>query len=308
MSELTVIGDNTPREMVVISGKGGTGKTSLVASFASLAKTAVLADCDVDAADLHLVLSPTIRHREEFLCGHEAIIRQDDCVRCGTCLERCRFDAVRKTEGGAEEPDFWIDPIFCEGCGVCVACCPVQAVDFPERVAGEWFISDTRYGPMAHARLNAGGENSGKLVSKVREVAREIARERQVELVVVDGPPGVGCPVIACVSGASLVLVVTEPTLSGVHDLRRVLQLTRHFGIRTAVCINKWDLNPALTDEIESESHAAGCGVAGRVRYDRSVTFAQIQGKAVVELSDAASSPDVEALYYNTIALMNLGS
>ena len=284
-------------EIVVISGKGGTGKTSIVAAFAALAGNAVLADCDVDAADLHLLLTPTVRRREEFRCGHAAVIRQDDCIRCGACLARCRFEAVKMKGETAGEATFAIDAVSCEGCGVCVHACPVKAIDFPERVSGEWFVSDTRFGPLVHARLNPGGENSGKLVSQVRTTARELAGARQTSLVLVDGPPGVGCPVIASISGASRVLVVTEPTLSGAHDLRRVLELTRHFGIKTAVCVNKWDINTAQTEAIEADARACNARVAGRVRYDRRVTAAQLQARTAVEVADCAAGDDMRRVW-----------
>lgn len=308
------------KEIVIISGKGGTGKTSIVASFAALTGStgsrlrqgfvgqarpgphAVLADCDVDAADLHLVLAPTIRRREEFRCGHEAVIRQTDCIGCGACLARCRFGAVIRSDVKEDQQDehvFTIDPTSCEGCGVCVWACPVKAIDFPERVAGEWYVSDTRHGPMVHARLVPGGENSGKLVSKVREVARNLAEERQSDLVIVDGPPGVGCAVIASVSGASLVVVVTEPTLSGAHDMARVLELTRHFNIPAAVCVNKWDLNADMAGRIESDARQAGAAIAGRVRYDRAVTDAQVRNRAVVDLPGAAAGDDIKAVWEN---------
>jgi len=325
------------KEIVVISGKGGTGKTSLVASFAALAGSAVLADCDVDAADLHLVLSPTIRQREEFRCGHEAIIRQADCIGCGACLARCRFDAVMRVSGAdvpifrsdrtscencadvcvrscpvklkamiramqetcgqQNEHTFVIDSTACEGCGVCVWSCPVKAIDFRERLSGEWYVSDTRYGPLVHARLNPGGENSGRLVSKVREAARALAEARQAAFILVDGPPGVGCAVIASVGVASLVLVVTEPTLSGAHDLARVLELTRHFNIPTAVCVNKWDLNVEMTERIESSARQSGATIAGRVRYDRAVTAAQLRGLAVVETEAGLLAEDMRAVW-----------
>jgi len=291
-------------ELVVISGKGGTGKTSLVASFAALAGKAVLADCDVDAADLHLIMAPTLRKREDFWCGHEAAIRQKDCIQCGACLARCRFDAVRMTnsEGGSPTfPIFSIEPNACEGCGVCVWSCPVKAIDFPERLSGEWYVSDTRHGPMVHARLIPGGENSGKLVSKVKEAARALAVSNKAEFLLVDGPPGVGCAVIASISGASRVLIVTEPTLSGEHDMARVLELTRHFHIPAAVCVNKWDLNPEMTERIEAEARRAGAALAGRVRYDRGVTAAQLQGRAVVEVDTGPLAADIRAVW-NTIS------
>jgi MinD superfamily P-loop ATPase len=287
-------------ELVVISGKGGTGKTSLAASFAVLADQPVIADCDVDAADLHLVLSPRIKERHDFRGGHEAVIRQDDCIGCGACLAHCRFEAVKMNGKSAGEATFTIDPVSCEGCGVCVRFCPEQAIDFPERLCGEWMISETRCGPMVHARLGVAAENSGKLVSTVRREARRIAEEENHPLVIVDGPPGIGCPVIASVTGASLVLAVTEPTVSGEHDLERVLSLTRHFGMPAAVCVNKWDLNPEMTDRIEDKARRTGVRIAGRVRYDRSVTLAQMQERAVVEL-DAPAAADIRGLWESLI-------
>ncbi len=277
-------------ELVVISGKGGTGKTSVTASFAVLADRPVIADCDVDAADLHLVLSPQVKERHEFRAGHQAVIRQKDCSACGICAEYCRFDAVRKN-GKAQ---FFIDPVACEGCGVCVRFCPAQAIDFSERLCGEWMISDTRCGPMVHARLDVAAENSGKLVSTVRREARRIAEERNHSLIIVDGPPGIGCPVIASLTGATIVLAVTEPTVSGEHDLERVLSLTRHFNIPTAICVNKWDINPEMTERIEDKARQAGARIAGRIRYDRAVTLAQMQEKAVVEIK----APCVEDIQY----------
>ena len=284
------------RELVVISGKGGTGKTSLTASFAVLCKRPVIADCDVDAADLHLVLEPAVRARYDFFGGHEAVIRQEACERCGTCLDVCRFDAVRAANGADGRATYTVDPIACEGCAVCVHFCPEGAIDFPERRAGEWMISDTRCGPMVHARLGGAAENSGKLVSQVRREAARVAEEDGRDLVIVDGPPGIGCPVIASITGAALVLAVTEPTVSGEHDLKRVLSLARHFKVPAAVCVNKWDLNPELADGIEAKAREAGALVVGRVRYDRGVTQAQMQGRAVVETA-AASGEDIRRVW-----------
>jgi len=283
------------KELVIISGKGGTGKTSVTASFAVLAEKAVLADCDVDAADLHLVLKPDVRERHDFRSGHEADIREADCIGCGTCHDLCRFDAVRmhETQDGTRCA---VDPVACEGCGVCVRFCPQQAIDFPERLCGEWMVSDTRCGPMVHARLGVAAENSGKLVATVRQEARRIAEEQGRKLVIVDGPPGIGCPVIASLSGAAQVLVVTEPTVSGEHDLARVLKLAAHFGIPAAICVNKWDLNPEMTERIEKQAQTLGATVAGRIRYDRAVTQAQIQERAVVEI-DAPCAEDIRALW-----------
>jgi len=282
-------------EIVIVSGKGGTGKTSIAASFAVLAARAVIADCDVDAADLHLVLSPRVRERHEFWSGREAVIRREDCTGCGECAELCRFDAVKKNGhgGGAR---FVIDPVSCEGCGVCVRYCPEQAIDFPERLCGEWMVSDTRCGPMVHARLGIAAENSGKLVTMVRREARRLAAEQGRDLILVDGPPGIGCPVIASLTGASLVLAVTEPTVSGEHDLERVLSLTRHFNIPATVCVNKWDLNPAMAQRIEDRARESGARVVGRIAYNRDVTAAQMQERAVVEL-DTPVAAEIRALW-----------
>ena len=215
--------DEYMKELVVISGKGGTGKTSLTAAFAVLAGRSVIADCDVDASDLHLVLSPRVVERHEFRSGREAVILQSDCIGCGVCRRWCRFDAVNMGKNDRGETVFSIDPASCEGCGVCVRFCPAQVIDFPQRICGEWMVSETRCGTMVHARLGVAAENSGKLVSTVRGEARRIAEEQGQGLILVDGPPGIGCPVIASLSGASAVLVITEPTVSGEHDLGRVL-------------------------------------------------------------------------------------
>jgi len=286
------------KEMVVISGKGGTGKTSLTASFASLNRTSVIADCDVDASDLHLVLSPVIERQELFKSGHEAVIRKDDCIGCGTCRDKCRFDAVHEARRYGRASVFTIDPFFCEGCGVCVRFCPEEAIDFPERVCGEWMVAETRYGPMVHARLTPGAENSGKLVSTVKNEARRIAKERNMPWIIIDGPPGIACPVIASITGASLTLVVVEPTLSGVHDMERVLALTKHFNIPTFVCINKWELNPVIAGRIERGAKSAGASFAGMIGYDSSVTAAQIMGIPVVEYGGQAAQ-DIRKIWRN---------
>jgi len=284
------------KELVVISGKGGTGKTSLTASFAVLADRPVIADCDVDAADLHLILAPRVNEWHEFRSGHEAVIRPAVCIGCGACLAYCRFEAVRMNGRGAGEATFSIDPLSCESCGVCVRFCPVEAIDYPERVCGEWMVSETRCGPMVHARLGVAAENSGKLVATVRREARRIAEEEGHPLVLVDGPPGIGCPVIASVTGASLVLAVTEPTVAGEHDLERVLSLARHFTIPAAVCVNKWDLNAEMTERIENKAYQAGARVVGRIRYDRTVTLAQMQERTVVE-TDGPAAEDVRRVW-----------
>jgi len=282
------------KELVIISGKGGTGKTSVTAAFAVLAGQSVLVDGDVDAADLHLILQPQVRQRAEFRSGHIAIIRTDACIGCGNCQAQCRFDAIRPTKAGMA---FRVDAVGCEGCGVCVRSCPVKAIDFPERVIGEWYVSETRCGPMLHAHLKPGGENSGKLVTQIRAEARQQAQARDLPLLLLDGPPGIGCPVIASITGASQILVVTEPTCSGWHDLERVLGLARHFRVPAWICVNKWDINPAQTERIEKAAGGCGARIAGRIRYDRAVTDAQLKGCSFVESRTGAAAADLEAIW-----------
>ena len=284
------------KELVVISGKGGTGKTSLTASLAALAGDAVIADCDVDAADLHLLLSPKVLKVEEFRSGREAVIRPGDCIACDVCRDVCRYDAVRPVFENGRKAHYAVDAIACEGCGVCVRFCPEHAIDFPERVCGEYRIGETRFGPMVYAQLGIGAENSGKLVSTVRKEARAIADDGNARWILVDGPPGIACPVIASITGSSLALVVVEPTLSGIHDMQRVLELTRHFAVPTFVCVNKWELNPQMTQEIEAAALAAGVSLAGRIGYDRAVTDAQIRGLTVVEHGGRAAE-DIRAVW-----------
>jgi MinD superfamily P-loop ATPase len=284
------------RELVVISGKGGTGKTSLTASLAVLAEQLVVVDCDVDAADLHMLLVPQIRQKQPFYSGKEAIIRAEKCIGCGICQEYCRFAAVVKREsaGGLH---YSVDFAACEGCGVCVHFCPTEAIDFPERLSGDWMISETRVGPMVHARLGVAAENSGKLVTLVRREARAIAEREGHSLIISDGPPGIGCPVIASLTGASQVLVITEPTVSGEHDLGRVLGLARHFNLPAAICVNKWDLNPEMTKRIENKAHLTGARILGRIRYDPGVTQAMMQAKSIVE-TEIPAADDIKALWH----------
>jgi len=294
---------NSAKELVIISGKGGTGKTSIVASFAALAQSAVLADCDVDAADLHLVLEPTVVKREKFSGGSRARVMPERCTACGKCEEVCRFDAIYFDGPGNEKVNktYRVDPIACEGCGVCAWFCTDKAIEFGPVVNGEWFISDTRCGPMVHAKLGVAEENSGKLVSIVRRQAKKIAEDREADVVLIDGAPGIGCPVIASITGADLVLVVTEPTLSGLHDLQRVADLTRHFGIETLVCINKWDLNEEIASQIQTHARRRGLTVAGKVRYDRAVTEAQIQKKSLVEYQQNGAATETRELWAEVV-------
>ncbi len=270
------------KELVVISGKGGTGKTSLTAAFAGLAKGRVLCDADVDAADLHLLMAPRIRKRTDFFGGAMAVIRTGRCTQCGLCRELCRFDAISAS--------FVVDEIGCEGCGVCVDFCPEQAIDFPVKKCGQWFLSDTRFGPMVHARLGIAEENSGKLVSLVRRQARKLAETTASQLVLTDGPPGVGCPVIASIGGASALLIITEPTTSGAHDMARVAQLAQHFKVPAMVCVNKYDLNMAQTEAMEDFAREKGLTVLARIPFDPVFTRAMIHGKTLPEYDPASEA------------------
>jgi len=263
------------KELVVISGKGGTGKTSLMAAFASLAKNKALCDADVDAADLHLLTDPEIKERHDFQGGNTAVINPDKCTECGLCRDLCRFDAVSEA--------FKVDPIECEGCGVCVDFCPERAIDFPVNICGEWFISDTRFGPMVHARLGIAEENSGKLVTVVRQEAKKLAEKNKLDLLLTDGPPGIGCPVIASIGGATALLIVAEPTVSGLHDMERVAQLAAHFKVPGMVCVNKFDLNPEQTQAIEKLAKEIKVTVVGRIPFDPVFTKSMVQGKTIFE-------------------------
>lgn len=295
------------RQLVVISGKGGTGKTSLVASFAALAESAVLADCDVDAADLHLVVQPSLVTREDFLGGKCATIDCERCTDCGICEDLCRFDAIGPSSLSldSEPGNLTVDPIACEGCGVCEWFCAEGAIDLVPTTDGEWYLSETRFGPMVHARLGPAGENSGKLVSLLRSEAQKVASSRNMELVIVDGAPGIGCPVIASITGADLVLIVTEPTLSGLHDLERVIQLTNHFSIPTMMVVNRFDVNEEIATRAEKHAQRLGAGLAGRVRFDPAVTQAQIRAMPVVEHSNNGAAVDITAVWKNVVRVFD---
>ena len=287
------------KELTVISGKGGTGKTSIVASFAVLADSVVLADCDVDAADLHLVLQPKVKSRTDFTGGGIARIKSGYCTACGKCEELCLFDAIYYDgPGNGKYPKtFRVDPVACEGCSVCAWFCSENAIEFEPSINGQWFISETRHGPMVHAKLGIAQENSGKLVTIVRNAAKEIAERINLDTVIVDGSPGIGCPVIASLTGVDMVLAVTEPTLSGCHDLERVIKLAEHFKINIGVAINKWDLNEEMTGTIEKMTDEKDIEVFGRIRYDRAVTDAMVNGISVIEHTDSGASEDIKALW-----------
>jgi len=281
------------KELIVISGKGGTGKTSLLAAFTSLAENAVFCDADVDASDLHLIMNPVIRETHDFQSGNEPVILEEKCSQCGLCRDLCRWQAI--------STEFKVDPIACEGCGVCVYFCPEKAIDFPEKTCGQWFISDTRFGPMVHARLGLAEENSGKLVSLVRRQAQKVAEEKQAALILTDGPPGIGCPVIASIGGAAGLLIVTEPTVSGKHDMTRVADLAAHFEVPAMVCVNKFDINPEATREIERFSKDRRIPIVGRIPFDPLFIKSMIQGQTLFEYDGASRTGRVVAQIWEKV-------
>ncbi len=269
------------RELLILSGKGGTGKTTITAAFASLATNMVMCDADVDAADLHLLMDPAPKEMNDFKGGNLAVINPDKCSQCGLCIDLCRFEAI--------SDDYKIDGISCEGCGVCVDLCPEKAIDFPQQTCGRWFISDAKYGPMVHARLGIAEENSGRLVALIRKQASELAEKEHKDLIITDGPPGVGCPVIASLSGVAAVVIIAEPTVSGLHDMKRVSELAAHFKVPGIVCVNKYDLNHQKAEDIEQYTREKNIQVLDRIPFDSSFTKAMIQGKNIFEYDNSLS-------------------
>jgi len=288
------------REIVVISGKGGAGKTSMAGAFAHLAENAILCDLDVDAPDLHLLLDPQVRSEESFRSGNEAVIDPERCVGCGQCADLCRFDAVH-----GDGDVFRVDSLACEGCKVCVTLCPEQAIGFPEKHCGQWYVSDTRFGPMVHAQLFPGEENSGRLVTLLKQKARAMAEEQGLDLVLCDGTPGIGCPVISSMAGTDLAVIVTEPTPSGLHDLKRVAELCDRFRTKVAVLVNKWDVNPGMTGEIERWSVGKGYTLAGRFPHDRAVVDAMLERKVVTETDNPELSRIIKSSWAGVLALLD---
>lgn len=292
-------------KIAVASGKGGTGKTSLVGAFAALAERPVLADCDVDAADLPLLLDPSIGERHDFFGGKKAQIDTEQCRRCRRCQKVCRFGAVRVTmpRSSSDPPTVGIDPIACEGCGVCAWVCPSQAIRTEEAKSGEWFVSETQFGPRVHAKLGVAEENSGKLITTVRGKAREMAEANGQAVLLVDSSPGIGCPVIASITGADLVLIVTESTVAGEHDLERVADLAKHFGLPAAIAIHKADIHPEMAERIRNRAAERGLVLVGTIPYDKRVTDAQVAKKTIVEYADGAFVARIRELWQRLYAL-----
>ncbi|HEC33822.1 MAG TPA: (4Fe-4S)-binding protein [Chloroflexi bacterium] len=293
------------KQLVILSGKGGTGKTTVAAALAHLASQEmpiVLADADVDAANLELVLDPTKQEVHEFMGGQLAVIDPEKCTACGICAEVCRFEAVVAPSpsplwGGGGEGAYSIDSLACEGCASCFYQCPEEAIRMEEQQAGLWFRSDTRFGPLFHAHLFAAQENSGKLVTLVKQQARLLGLDSGVALVVVDGPPGIGCPVISASAGMDLALHVVEPTVSGVHDLERIMSTTDHFGVPSLVAINKADLNPARSEEIAAFCAGRGVEVVGRIPYDDIVTEAMVRGRPVTAYTEGTVTEALKGMW-----------
>jgi MinD superfamily P-loop ATPase len=295
------------KQLVILSGKGGTGKTSLAAAFAHLAKDGasplqvVLADADVDAANLELVLDPHIREQHEFVGGTKAYIDPDRCAQCGRCAEVCRFDAILAP--AHDEQAFSVDPIACDGCAACAYQCPAKAIKMRSEVAGYWFRSDSRYGPLFHAALQPAQENSGKLVTLVKQQARLLAQAEKANLIIVDGPPGIGCSVISALAGADVAVIVVEPSAAGIHDMLRALQVAQHFRVPALVCINKADLHTEGTAQIEAYCRQAGVEVNGRIPFDRAVTDAMVRGMPVTaHHPEAPSSAAITALWEHIVS------
>ena len=282
------------KQIVVISGKGGTGKSVITGSFASLAKNKVMADCDVDAADLYLLLHPAVKETHEFSGGKTAFIDERRCSQCGKCQEVCRFEAI---------DNYVVDPISCEGCGVCFHICPEKAIKMVDDLSGKWFISETKYGPFVHAKLGIAEENSGKLVTLVRQNAKLIAEKEKRDFVIIDGPPGIGCPVIASLAGVDIALIVTEPTLSGIHDLERIVGVARHFGIKSFVCINKYDLNLIITQKIEEYCRHNSIELVGKIPFDISVIEALVRGLPIVEYSNNQVTHEIKNLWEKILGI-----
>jgi MinD superfamily P-loop ATPase len=286
------------RQITVLSGKGGTGKTTITASFAVLAKKAVVADCDVDAPDLHMLLHPEIIETQEFKGSKLAVIDEAKCIECGLCREKCKFNAVTE--------NFTIDSFSCEGCGVCAIVCPTNAITLTERVSGHAYISKTKYGFMAHAMLSPSEANSGKLVTLVRQNAKILAERENCNFIIIDGPPGIGCPVIASVTGVDAGLVVTEPTMSGIHDLKRALQLLEHFNVQPFVCVNTYDINKDNAEKIESFCKENGIDVIGKIPFNPIVTEAMVNGKTIIEYSPrSAVAKEIDSIWEKLSALVS---
>ena len=289
------------KEIVIISGKGGTGKTVVAASIAALAQNKVMGDCDVDASNLYLLLHPEIKERHDFYAGLIPVLDINKCTNCGLCQEACRYAAISTINNQTT-----IDLISCEGCGLCAQICPVEAIEMQKNRCGEWFVSETHYGPLVHARLGIAEENSGILVTLVRQNALEVAKKNNLDLIVIDGPPGIGCPLVASLTGTNLALVVTEPTVAGIHDLERVVKVTQHFGVKAVIVINKFDLNLENSAQILKWAQDNKIEIIGRIPFDNIVTKALVKGLPVVEYSDNRVTEEIKNIWQKLESIINI--
>ena len=291
------------KEVVVISGKGGTGKTTVLAVCAMLSKNAVMADCDVDAPNLHMLLKPNILSRESFTGSKIAVVNESSCTLCGECVGKCRFDALRMIDEGGHR-HVRIDDHMCEGCAVCANLCPEDAVEMRDREVGEWFLSETESGTMVHALLEPGAENSGRLVAMVKQMAKRTAREEEADLILVDGPPGIGCPVISALAGADVVVIVSEPTISGLSDFKRVADLSNAFDLRGALIINKSDLNDEMSAQLLDEAVSRGITHLGSVPYDENLMITMARGEWEIDRADNPAVAEISRCYGRLLTLM----
>lgn len=276
------------KQILVISGKGGTGKTFFTGCLAVAVKNKVIVDCDVDAANLHLLLHPEIEKSYEFIGSKVAFIEKEKCIGCGQCIEVCKFKAVSN--------DFQIDELSCEGCTICSYVCPEKAIILKDRISGHYFISKTKYGTLVHAKLGIAQENSGKLVTKLREIAKEIAQQKGCQYIIIDGPPGVGCPVMASMTGVDMAIAITEPTLSGMHDLKRVIELAKHFKIPLKAIINKWDLNPHFESNIAQELEKEEIELIGKIPFSEEILSSVKAGVPFLEFVNSELTNNIESL------------
>ncbi len=291
------------KEIVVISGKGDTGKTSITASFAYLGgKDIVTADCDVDAADMHMLMNPDFDSVEDFYSGVIAKIDQDTCTNCGKCAEICRYNAIQVIDGAHT-----VIPLDCEGCGYCARVCPVEAIAMEEQNVGQWYISTIKTGgTMVHARLGIGAENSGKLVARIKNEAKRIAEETGKAIVLVDGSPGIGCPVVSSLSGADFVILVTEPTVAGLHDLKRVHELVKKFSIKSGCIINKADLNPVVAEAIKAFLDKEDIIHLTDLPYDETFTKAMTMGQTIVEYKESGRMDVITGCWRKTKQIIDV--
>jgi MinD superfamily P-loop ATPase len=281
------------KQIAIISGKGGTGKTTLAGSLSVLFDNHIIADCDVDSSNMHLILKPKIKETIQYKAGHKAEILESKCIGCGKCQQVCRYDAIHKR--GTDK--YSVDPFACEGCKACVLVCPTKAVDFVLNHPGDYFISDTKYGPFVHAELKPGEEMSGGLVAQVRKQALKMAVDKRKAYVIIDGAPGIGCPATSSLTGTDYAILVTEPTVSGIHDMERMMEVIKHFKIPFSVVINRYDMNEEKSKEIEALCEKENIRVLGKISFDEKVNAANSNEMPVVEVQDSRAAEAIQSIF-----------